>query len=495
MKRFGFTFLKNAAANLVRGGATAVVALALPHFLTHALAKDRFAAWSLMLQIAAYANYLDFGIQTAVARYLAQAMERDDRELRDTLISTAFALLACGGLIAMLAIGAVIWQLPQLFHGIPGSLVPEVRLGALLLAVSAVLQLPLSTFTGVLIGLHKNEHPALAIGGSRVLGAISVLLAVHFTHSLGALAACIAVANLAGSLLQYRLARILLPGMQLGAQHVHRAMAAEIARYCSMLVFFSFGMLLISGLDVTIVGLFQFRSVGYYSVAATLTSFFAGLNNAVFAALIAPVAVLDARGEHRRIAEIVLRTSRLSTFLNLTLVLLVYFAGSPLLRLWVGPEYAAEALPIVKLLLIGQAIRLLNNGYASALLAVGLQRKALLPSIVEAFGNLALSLAGARWLGPIGVAWGTVIAAALGSVLYIVHTIRIVTMIPLKRSEYVLESVLRPLLCLSPLVLLLLLLRGQSVGFRLIPWLVLALMLSGGLTARFGKVGLKQLQT
>ena len=75
MMRVRATVIKNALANVMRGGATAVVSLVLPHFLVRSLDRDRFAAWSLMLQIAAYASYLDFGLQTAVARYVAHFTE------------------------------------------------------------------------------------------------------------------------------------------------------------------------------------------------------------------------------------------------------------------------------------------------------------------------------------------------------------------------------------------------------------------------------------
>ena len=184
MKRLGHTVIKNALANIVRGGASGMVAVVLPHFLTQALDHDRFAAWALMLQIAAFASYLDFGVQFAVARYLAQAIERDDDQQRDRLISTAFAMLAIAGVIALSVIGIVIFFLPRIFQGIPSALVGDLRLGLMFMAVSAALGLPMSTFTGVLVGLHRNEFPALAIGGTRILSALGVLVTVRYTHSL-----------------------------------------------------------------------------------------------------------------------------------------------------------------------------------------------------------------------------------------------------------------------------------------------------------------------
>jgi O-antigen/teichoic acid export membrane protein len=170
MKSFGLIVIKNAAANLLRGTATAAVALALPHFLTRALSPERFGAWSLMLQIAACASYLDFGLQTAIARHVAQLTESGEERQINQLTSTALTMLTAAGCLALAAIGMLLWRLPAFFHGIPPALSHEFRLAALLLASSTCAQLPLSTYTGILIGRHRNEYPALAIGGSRLAG-------------------------------------------------------------------------------------------------------------------------------------------------------------------------------------------------------------------------------------------------------------------------------------------------------------------------------------
>ena len=211
MKRIGATVAKNAFANVMRGGATAVVALTLPHFLTRSLSHDRFAAWSLLLQMSAYMTYLDFGVQTAVARFLAGYMERGDEQHRDRLVSTALALLSMAAVLAIFLIVVVLWQLPNLFQGIPSDLMPEFRLAASIIGASVVLVLPLSAFSGVLLGLHRNEYVALAVGGSRLLGATGVLLMVRHTHSLVLLSACIASATVLGSLSQIVMVRRLLP--------------------------------------------------------------------------------------------------------------------------------------------------------------------------------------------------------------------------------------------------------------------------------------------
>ena len=82
------TLLKNAVVNVVRGGAAAIVAIVLPPFLTRLMSPDSFGVWSLVLQLSAYIGYLDFGIQTAVGRFVAHANEKGDAGHRDRIVST-----------------------------------------------------------------------------------------------------------------------------------------------------------------------------------------------------------------------------------------------------------------------------------------------------------------------------------------------------------------------------------------------------------------------
>jgi O-antigen/teichoic acid export membrane protein len=452
VKRLGHTVIKNALANIVRGGASGMVAVVLPHFLTQALDHDRFAAWALMLQVAAFASYLDFGVQFAVARYLAQAIERDDDQQRDRLISTAFAMLAIAGAIALSVIGIVILFLPRIFQGIPSALVGDLRLGLMFMAVSAALGLPMSTFTGVLVGLHRNEFPALAIGGTRILSALGVLVTVRYTHSLAWLALCVAVANFMGWLIQYLIAKALLTGMRVSFSKITFPMVRELANYCYALTVLTFAMLLISGVDVTIVGHFNFDAVGYYAVSVTLIAFFVGLNTSVVSALLTPVAVLQARGELKRINDVLFLATSLNTYANLLFTALAFLMGNVILRAWVGPVYEKKALPILELLMLGQAIRMISNPYSTVLAATGQLRFAISGAVAEGVGNLVCSLLGIILLGPIGVAWGTLAGAIIGVVWMLLFTMRWARLIPIDRKVFIWTVTLKPTLFLSPVI-------------------------------------------
>jgi O-antigen/teichoic acid export membrane protein len=488
MRNVRFTVVKNALANVTKGGAAALVALALPHFLTRSLDHDRFGAWSLMLQLAAYASYLDFGLQTAVARFLAYYVERGDEERRDWLISTALMLLLLAGIVALLTVSMVALQLPRIFRGIPSSLVTELKYATMVLGGSTALLLPLSAFSGALVGLHRNEYVAGAVGGSRTLGAIAVLIAARHTQSLVMLAACLASANLLGGLAQVAAVRVLLPSLRISYLNVRRAMAKDLSRYCAGLTIWSFSMFLVSGLDLTIVGHFNFAAVGYYSVAASLITFFSGANGAVCSALMTPIATLHASRSLDRIRTLILSATRLNTFANLIATVILLLSGPSLLRVWVGASYARPALPIVEILMIANVVRLVANPYSFMLIATDQQKYGVAQGMIEGIMNCGSSVLGALWLGPIGVAVGTLVGAIFGLAWTSTLTIKWVREIPFDRWNFVREGVLRPVTCTLPLVLFVALMHNRLLTSRSV--LVLALCGVGTylLTDYFGRV-------
>jgi len=456
MRSLRFTIAKNAIANLIRGGASAVVALVLPHFLTHSLGPDRFAGWALMLQLAAYANYLDFGVQTAVARYLAGALEKGDHQQRDRLFSNAFAILAVAGMIALCGLGIIAWQLPHLFRSVPAGLAGEIGSGVLILGVVAAMNLPLSVYTGVLVGMQRNEFPAIAIATSRLLGAVAVLLVVRWTHSLAWLAFCIGGFNLVAGLVQCVIVKKLLPALRFKFAFLDRATTAELIRYCSTLSVWSFGMLLVSGLDVTIVGMFDFKAVGAYSIAATLIMFFTGLNAAAFSAMLAPVAVLQARQEFDRISRLVIVTTRLNSYFSMGVIVLAFLFGDSLIRAWVGSAYLALTLPVLKILLIAQAVRLVGNGYGVVLVGMGLQRYGLAPALIEGLSNLALSLLAIIVIGPIGVACATLVSAVIAVVVVVFAVLPKIRYLSIDARSFLWQGVGIPLRPYLPVFIILL---------------------------------------
>jgi O-antigen/teichoic acid export membrane protein len=449
LKRLGYTVLKNALANVIRLGIGAVVALVLPRTLTRVLDRDHFAAWALLLQIAAYASFLDFGVQTAVARFVAQAMQRGDEKERDGYTSTAIFLLICAAALGFCVVCAMAWLLPYMFKQAPLHLLSELREGLILLAAFSALTLPTAAFTGVFIGLHKNEYPTLTSGLSRLIGAGLVIMAVHRTHSLVVMAGLVGGMNLVGGVLQYVEARRILPTMLISLQSISKDYLRTLTQFCAGLGVMSFSMFLVGGLDLTIVGYFRFSGVAYYSVASNLVLLLSGLASAGSSALIAPVAEIHARGEYKRLGGIVMRATRHVTQVGVIFSFLSFLLGRRILTLWVGPLYAHGSISILNVLVVATAIRMLGGPYTVALIGAGKQSRALYSPIFEGIINLGVSLFAGYYLGPIGVAIGTLVGAISAIGLQVLYNMPRIPEVRIEGQDFMLRAVIQPTFELS----------------------------------------------
>ena len=122
---------KNYAANLVRHGFTSLVAILLPAYLTHRLPVEIYGAWVLILQLGAYVGYLDFGVQTAVSKYIAEYEAKRDFAGCSRCASVGFAIMAAAGIAGILLTLGLAWAVPELFRKMPPALYHDVRLSVI----------------------------------------------------------------------------------------------------------------------------------------------------------------------------------------------------------------------------------------------------------------------------------------------------------------------------------------------------------------------------
>jgi O-antigen/teichoic acid export membrane protein len=477
-------FLHGSASYIVRLALAFLVGLVLPPVLVRHLSQAEYSAWVLILQLGTYVNLLDLGMQTVVAKFVAEYHATGDRDAGHRVLSSSFSLLSIAALLGAVLTCIMVWRIPQLFHQMPAHLLPQVRFSLFIIGLSFSFALPFSPFLSAFTGLQEYGFPTVLSVFSRSATAV-VLIALALCHSsLAHMAAAMVLVNVTTALAQF------LGWKRYASQRLHfsfffmdRQATAQLLRSGGILTIWTLGGLLVSGLDTVIVGHFDYAHTGFYAIAVTATNLMIFIVGSLFAPLLPAVSAMQTTSTPTEIGDLTIRSSRYSTLILCMVGLSLLVGAYPLLALWVGHDYAAQGAIFLQILVLGNLVRQMIYPYAVIVMATDTQRLATLATVSEAIVNVSVSIFLARKIGAVGVAIGTVVGAFVSMGLHLTVSMRLTrSAIDLSRWNYVRQGLLRPLACIFPLFLLIPSWTANSMlpadRFALAIWLVTTLLIA-----------------
>jgi O-antigen/teichoic acid export membrane protein len=449
--------LQGSASNLVRMLLSMMVSLLLPRFLVHRMTPAEYSAWFLILQLSAYVTYLDFGVQTAIGKFVAEYDALGDRSAARAMVSSAFSLLSIAAMIGCILVAVLTYRVPQLFHQMPSFLYHDVRVGLLCIGLSVCFMLPFSVFMTTFTGLQQYGFPTLFISASRILSALCLVAVIMAHGTILEMAWAMAIFNIATAVAQ------VVGWKQYASERVpfsffyfDRGCLRKLVEYCGVLSIWTMGGLLISGLDTTIVGHFDFGNTGYYAVAGSATNFMLMITGNMLSPLLPAISSLQTERTPAQMGDLLVRATRLGATVLLAFALPLLIGGYPLLTLWLGASYAAKSLLFLQILVVGNVFRQFSFPYALFIVATGKQRYATVAPVAESIVNVILSVLLARRYGAIGVAAGTLIAAFVGLAAHALISMQYTqATIAIDRLRLLTQGILRPACSIVPTLLIL----------------------------------------
>jgi O-antigen/teichoic acid export membrane protein len=448
--------LQGSASNLTRVLLSMLVSLVVPPFLVHRMPPVEYSAWVLIFQLSAYVGLLDLGLQTAIGKFVAEYDARGDRQASHHLVSTSFTILAAASAVATAAIAVMVWLVPQLFDQMPATLVPDVRIALLAVGLSTAFALPFGAFSSIFTGLQQYVFPTVVATVSRVASAGSLIVLLLLHCGLVPLALLMAGFNVVTAAMQfYGWRRFVRERVDFSFLLFHRPSAIQLAKYGSVMSIWTLAMFFVSGLDIVIVGHFQYKDTGFYAIASGAANFMLAVVSSVFGPLIPAVSSMQLGTTPDRIGDLCIRTTRYCTLLLCLLGLPLVFGAYPLLSLWVGKKYAAQSALFLEVLVLGNVVRQLAFPYILCVVATGKQHLATVAAISEACVNIVVSIWLVRHIGAVGVALGTLVGAFVSLGLHLLVSMpRTQSAIEFARARLATQGLLRPLLVLAPACLL-----------------------------------------
>lgn len=467
--------LQGSASNLARVILTMALALVLPPLLVHRLAPSEYAAWVLILQCSGYISLLDFGMQTAIGKFVAEYDAAHDRMAASKILSSSVAILCVSAMAGVLLILGITWQVPHLFHQMPGPLMGAMRMGILAVGLSTVCALPFNAFLGAFTGLQRYGFPTALAMLSKFLQSAALAIMLLMRGGLIQLVWILAFFNIATGLSQYAgWKRYASDRLDFAWRLANRPTAVRLARYGGILSIWTIAGLFISGLDLVIVGHYDYGNTGYYGIATSVTNFMLLVIGGLFSPLLPAVSSLQAGQSYQEVGEVTVNSTRYCALLLALCGIPLAFGAYPLLSFWVGHQYAVRSITFLQILILGNVIRQLGYPYSVAVIATGKQHLATIAAVSEAIINLLVSVILVKRIGAAGVAIGTVVGALVGVLLHLTVSMRYTQgAIPLSRRRFAAQGLLRPLLCVFPSLLLIHLWNRYSMLPWKLPWLLI----------------------
>lgn len=450
------TVSKNVSISLARLAVSSLVAVVLPAYLTHHLSVATYGAWVLIIQLGAFVSFLDFGVQTGVAKFVAEYEARGDEAAAGRYASAGLAIVTLTGMLGLLLTLILAWQVPRLFHSMPASLYRDVRVSVILVGGSLSFGLMCSVFAAVFVGLQRYAIPMGIAMLNRAAFTVAVLVAASLHTSLAVMGAAAALVNIITGLLQVIAWRRLSSHIRISSRLVEYSVVKQMARYCFVIAIWSVGMICVSGLDVTIVGHYAYGETAYYSIATLPITFLLAVISSMLGPMMPASSALSTHRSSTEMGDILARTTRYSTILLLLTGLPLIVCSFPILRLWVGPAYALHSFQYLRILVLANVIRSLCAPYATMIAATGKQGAAVVTAIAEAVINLGCSMYLASLWGAIGVACGTLLGSLVSVSLHFIVSMHFTqNALAISRAQLFLRGMLRPAIMTIPSLLLL----------------------------------------
>lgn len=424
------------------------MSLFLTPYIIDKIGVTAYGVWILVGSFSGYFGLFDFGIGFAVVRYVARYQETGEVEKRNEVISAAFYIASFLAAVVAVVVLVVIIKAPAWFD-LPPEMIISARVVIGLVGFAVAVGFPLSIFSRALAGgLYRFDlfnKVSLIMGASQVMLTVFLLELDYGLYGLG-LAAFFG--STIGYLWRLKILIKLIPDLKVRFQYLTRPILRKIGGYS----IYSF-ILVLSGRvafysDSFIVGyLLGLEEVAIFGLAAKLVEYLRQLTFTV-TNLFSPIASrYDPDLDKKSLKRIFYDGSRLNLLFSLPISLIMFFWGSVLIKLWIGPEssssFSASGL-ILQVLLAGHILSFVQSVGGEIMLGVGRHRVYSIVSLGSALLNILLSIVLVKKIGLIGVAWGTTIPLTLLSLGYLPWaTLKLVDGRPL---EFIRQAIIRPAL-------------------------------------------------
>jgi len=387
---------------------TVVLAFIVSPILIRQLGNETYGIWILIISVTSYFTVLDFGVNTAIVRYVSKYTALKDSLKTNEVYSSSFGLFSIIALVVIMFTLIFAYFFKDLFS-ITTFSQTYLYLVFLIVGIDLAANLVFSVFMGTMKGLQRFLEVNMIVIGCNILKNIILISLLLNGHSLLSMALLQLSINAIKFLLQYYVIRSKHPTIKASLTTINKPTIYKLYNYSIYSFAIAIATKILFYTDSVVIGaVLDVSQVTFYTIASMLTQYLEQFIWAIVVVFIPIISAKDAKGEKNK-SKLYVIGSKYSMLLCTPVIIVLLLNGDRFIALWMGEDYAETSGNVLKVLLVAYLFSL------SQLIAHGIlkgisKHKALAYILcIEAIINLFLSLYLAQYYGIIGVALGTVI--------------------------------------------------------------------------------------
>jgi len=451
--------MSSKAKKLVRGSAlgmfeffaTALVTLAMTPFIIHSLGDTMYGLWIFVGSFLGYYGLMDFGINSAIQRFLSRALSLNDTKDANKVLNTALAIFTIIGFVTLFFSFIIAFAVPLLIKNI--TEVSLFRKIVLILGLNFAIGFPLRVFSGILTANIRYDLSTAIELIKLALRTIFIIVLLKAGQGIMALAFITLVTDISGYIAKYFVVRHLYGYIVFSRKLIDKSKIRPLFGYSIYTFISQIADQLRYNVDKLVITIFiGFGSVTLYSIASRLIRYYIDFIISAIGILTPIFSQYEARNDYVAIREKFIFTTKISSYLSIMIGGILILFGRAFIQRWVGTKYLS-AYPILLVLAIPVTFGSMQAPSVHVLYGISKHKLYAISNSIEGIANLILSLILVRKYGLIGVALGTAIPMII--IKLFVQPVYTCRMMKLGIKEYYFK-VLMPTILNSCIVLIVL---------------------------------------
>jgi O-antigen/teichoic acid export membrane protein len=315
-----------------------VAGLLYTPWMIRTIGRVDYGLFTLAISILTYLA-MDFGVGTAIARFIANYKASGDDDKIDVLVSTAVRLYLLIDLIIVVALIIMFFCIEGVFVSLTPSELEKFKVVFCIVALFGIVAFPALSLKSILIAYERFIVLKFCDLMLKFLTVCLMVLALLAGYGLYSLVAIHAVVSVFVIVFQFIYIRKNIP-VRFGLSYFDRSLVKELFHFCAWLTIIMLARGFRSNFAPTLIGIFSGAAeISIFGVAFALTCYVQTFAAALGGLFLAKVSRIMAEDDIFALNRLMIRVGRIQVLILGLLWVGFVVLGQEFIKYWIGDEF------------------------------------------------------------------------------------------------------------------------------------------------------------